>query len=238
METAKKLGARVKLIGGWAIQYSSPINNNIDMILMRKPNDIDLIGLSKDKKKIYEVLKSCGYSPDERFNAFNGDSRLLFHKGDILIDVFLDKFSMCQEIDFKDRLNSDLPWISVDDLLLTKIQIVEINEKDIKDIIRLISSHEIIDKGEDYNKINLDYIAGICSDDYGFYMSFKLNMPKILQYLQNLEGDVSSKEQIKNKINIIMDAIEKRPKSLKWKLRAKMGDRIPWYRLPEEKKRN
>jgi len=237
LEQAKLRNVHLKLLGGWAIQYTSPISDELKLVLSRKPNDIDVIGLRKEKRDIYEVMKSCGYEPDERFNAFNGDFRLLFHKGDILLDVFLNEFSMCQEIDMTDRLVNDYPTISVDDLLLTKVQIIEINEKDLKDILRLIAANKVNPNGTNYNDINLSFIEKMTGENYGIYRSYLQNMKKALDYLHHLEINPEVKREIEEKIKKIINVTENSKKSLKWKMRAKIGDSMPWYKLPEEKKR-
>jgi len=237
MNHARQLKTNLKLLGGWAIHYTSPLPDNINLILSRKPNDIDIIGLRKDKNQIYQVLKSCGYEPDDKFNAFNGDYRLLFHKGDILLDVFLNEFSMCQDIDMTDRLVNDHFTISVDDLLLTKIQIIEINEKDLKDILRLVAANNVNPDGYNYNDINLSFVEKMTGENYGFYRSYLQNMRKAKEYLQTLEMEEEEKNKISAKIQKIIDATENSKKSLKWKMRARIGDSVPWYKLPEEKKR-
>jgi hypothetical protein len=237
MNHASQLKTNLKLLGGWAIHYTSQLPDEIDLILSRKPNDIDVIGLRKEKHQIYEVLKSCGYEPDEKFNAFNGDFRLLFHKGDVLLDVFLNEFSMCQDIDMTDRLVNNYPTISVDDLLLTKVQIIEINEKDLKDILRLVGANKINADGSNYNDINLSFIEKMTGENYGFYRSYLQNMRKAMDYLHTLEMDPDVKKEIEDKIKKILDATENSKKSIKWKMRAKIGDSMPWYKLPEEKKR-
>ena len=59
------------------------------------------------------------------------------------VDVFADELYFCHRIPFKDRLDLDSPTICTTDLLLEKMQIVEINLKDFKDTIVLMLEHPL-----------------------------------------------------------------------------------------------
>lgn len=234
---ARDESAKIKLIGGWAIQYSSPIEKESLNFLERKFGDVDFVALRKEKKKIYSVFKQCGFTPDERFNSLNGDSRLLFYKGDEPIDVFLDVFDMCHTIDLRKSLNVEASYIPVDDLLFTKLQIIEINEKDIKDAIRLLSTHELVDNGGNFDSIHSSYFTNLCSSDWGIYKTLTTNFSKVQTFVKGLDLEESEKTQILDKMQKLIEKIEDSKKSVKWVMRSKVGERVRWYNLPEEKKR-
>ncbi len=235
---AKEIGAHIQLIGGWAIFYQTSRNSNDHVydFLSRKYADIDIVGKSKEKKKIYETLKTCGYEPDEMFNGLYGDTRLLFRKGSEQLDVFLDKFEMCHTLDLSLSLNYIDNTIGLGELLFTKLQIVEINEKDIKDIIRLILYSDLDAKGErDYSA--RDFLVRTCSEEWGPYKTVTINLDKVEEYAKKLPFSESDKLSLINKIEGLKQSIEKADKSLKWKMRARVGEKVKWYELPEEKKR-
>lgn len=236
INNAKRINAHLQLIGGWAIFYRT---NNVNIkydFLERKYNDIDVVGSAREKKKIYEVLQSCGYKPNERFNGLYGDTRLLFEKEGKALDVFLDRFEMCHKLDLSESLRYIDSTIGVGELLFTKLQIIEINEKDLRDILRLLLYTDLNDKnGRDYSPH--DFIVNLCSQDWGIYKTLTMNLDKVQEYASTLPFQEEDLKDIIRKIQDLKNSIESAPKSIKWKMRAKIGESVKWYDLPEEKKR-
>ena len=194
----------------------------------RNYKDMDFFGISSQSKKISEVLESFGMIPNKRFNALHGDRRLMFYDPqlDSTIDVFLDVFEMCHKIALKDRLTIMKYTIPPSDLLLTKLQIVKITENDIKDIYALLTDLDLGDH-DDEKTINVNYIAKLLADDWGFYTTVTDNIQKIL-------NEFNPPSNIAEKLKQLMKKLEEEPKSLKWKMRAKIGRKVKWYEEPEE----
>lgn len=233
-----EIGAHIQLIGGWAIFYkTSKMDHRGDYdFLQRKYADIDIVGKGKEKKKIYQTLQSCGYQPDDMFNGLYGDSRLLFRKGDELLDVFLDKFEMCHTLDLSLSLNYVDDTIGLGELLFTKLQIFEINEKDIKDLITLLLYSDVDEKGK-RGYTAREFIVSACSEDWGVYKTLTNNLKKVEDYGKNLplsDGDLSF---LRSRVEGLTSDIEKSEKSFKWRMRSKIGEKVRWYELPEEKSR-
>jgi len=194
----------------------------------RNYKDIDFFGISSQSKKISEVLESFGMIANKRFNALHGDRRLMFYdpRLDSTIDVFLDAFEMCHKIVLKDRLTIMKYTIPPSDLLLTKLQIVKITENDIKDIYALLTDLDLGDH-DDEKTINVNYIAKLLADDWGFYTTVTDNIQKIL-------NEFNPPPNIAEKLKQLLKKLEEEPKSLKWKMRAKIGRKVKWYEEPEE----
>ncbi|MEM3192503.1 MAG: hypothetical protein QW292_10555 [Candidatus Parvarchaeota archaeon] len=231
---AREIGAHIQLIGGWAIFYRTPQNHY--SFLQRKYADIDIVGKGKEKKKIYQTLQSCGYQPDDSFNGLYGDMRLLFWKGSQQLDVFLDKFEMCHSIDLSQSLNFSNETIGLGELLFTKLQIFEINEKDMKDIVRLLLYADIDEKDQrGYSAKN--FIVKLCAEDWGIYKTLTSNLIKVGNFAKTLELSSEDSKLVQEKILGLLDDIEHSDKSLKWKMRSRIGEKVRWYELPEEKKR-
>jgi len=140
---------------------------------------------------------------------------------------------MCHIIDFKNRLEMDSPTISLSDLFLQKAQICKINEKDIKDMIILFREHEV---GEtEKEAVNLNYIAKLLSDDWGFWYTVTLNLEKVKGFLADYKNlTEEDKADVSAKIEKTLKAINDEPKTLKWKMRAKIGTKKRWYTEVEE----
>jgi hypothetical protein len=238
MTKAKELGAHVQLIGGWAIFYRTSqdhVQTNYNF-LQRKYADIDIVGRAKEKKKIYQALQSCGYQPDDLFNGLYGDTRLLFRKAGEQLDVFLDKFEMCHSLDLSQSLNYPEETIGLGELLFTKLQIFEINEKDMKDLIRLLLYADIDDKGQRGYSAR-DFLVKSCAEDWGPYKTLTNNLTKVGAFAEGLPLSAEDGKLVQERIRGLVDDIERSDKSLKWKMRSRIGEKVRWYELPEEKKR-
>jgi hypothetical protein len=147
--------------------------------------------------------------------------------------VFLDRLEMCHIVDFRGRLEIDYPTVSLTDYLLAKMQIVKLNEKDVKDAIVLLIEHDIGSK--DKEKIDSDYISRLLSEDWGFYYTFTTNINKIRQRVEEFEViSPEEKQKLIQNVDSLLGSIENRPKSFKWKMRARVGTKQKWYNEVEE----
>jgi hypothetical protein len=185
-------------------------------------------------KKLFVDL---GYTPRDIFNALHGDSRLIFNdvENGRRIDIFLDVFEMCHKFNFKDRLLLDKYTIPLVDLLATKLQVVEITEREYRDIISLIHDHEVSDSN-DPEAINGTYYAQLCAGDWGVYKTFSINLQNILNALPGYKLDPESDKLVQKRIQDLQNRMENVPKSTKWKIRASIGEKKQWYELPERDK--
>jgi len=231
MGEAEKQGVILRLFGGMAIRLRCPSASHRN--LQRKYADIDFMGLSKQSRKIKELFTDLGYEPREFFNALQG-SRLIFN--DIAqgrrIDIFLDVFKMCHKFDFRDRLSMDKLTIPLADLLATKLQVVEITEREYRDVIALVHDHEV-NESEGPETIDGAYLAKLCADDWGIYKTFTINLANILHALENYGLPSDDREVVSKRLTALQAQIESVPKSMRWKMRARIGENKKWYELPE-----
>ena len=221
-------------MGGVAVSMRCPSATRPP--LGRKRVDIDVVGHRKETSKINQLFKELGYKPRERFNAFQV-TRLIFN--DLAnarrVDIFLDVFEMCHKFDFKKRMELEPNTLPLADLLSTKLQIVEINEKDMKDILAMLLDHDIsTEDGSDM--INGGYISKLCSEDWGIYKTFTINLGKIPDYASRAGLDEAQKKIALDRAEKLKTMIEGAPKSMGWKMRATVGERRRWYELPEADK--
>ena len=231
IDEAEKTNVTLRLLGGLAIrvhchgQHSSHI---------RAYHDTDFFGLGSQRTQIESLFKKLGYIPNPRYNLLHGYRRLEFYdkSHDRNVDVFFDRFEMEHELDFKRRVGLDRYTIPLTDLLLTKIQIVKVNEKDLKDIVAILEDHEVASKS-DKETIDLEYIARLCSKDWGLHNSVMANLDILESFITGHKLVVRDEAAIMKKVKAIREAIAQRPKSLRWKIRAKIGERIRWYQEVE-----
>jgi hypothetical protein len=239
IDHAQKGSVPLRLMGGFAIRLHCPKCDHLYGKLGRKPAyDLDLITYTKFRPRIKGVFTDLGYAPMASMALMfaTGRSRQIYtdEAHNRSVDVFFDRLEMCHVIDFKNRLELDSPTIPLSDLLLQKVQICKINEKDIKDIMILLREHEI---GENEKEtVNIRYVAKLLSNDWGFYYTTKLNLKKVREFLEEYARALTGEDRkdISAKIDRLLDAIDHEPKSLSWKMRSKIGTSKRWYTEVEE----
>jgi len=139
----------------------------------------------------------------------------------------MDRLDFCHTIPWKGRLEVDSPTIPLAELLLEKMQIVQINEKDIIDTIMLLREHEIAADDEDH--INSARVAKLCAAEWGLWRTTTMNLDKVREYLPHLDLEDEDKKVVTQRIAELLSAMDDYPKGTKWKLRAKIGDKKRWY---------
>ena len=222
------------MLGGTAIGFRCPSAKRPSV--SRSYPDIDLVGYKKDSKRMREQLfPKLGYTPNEIFNALRNATRLMFF--DIpnkrRVDVFLDYFEMCHKIDLRDRLTIDQLTLPMADLLATKLQIFKTNEKDFKDIIAMLLDHEVTNS-DSGDAINGERLADLCANDWGIYKTFTLVLDKTAVMLEKFDLTPKDKQVVKERMDRIRQMIENKPKTMGWKMRAKVGEKRAWYMLPDD----
>ncbi|MHA1238677.1 MAG: hypothetical protein ACTSSJ_05505 [Candidatus Odinarchaeia archaeon] len=236
IEEAQKKGIILRILGAAAVRVKCPKYEKLHKSF-RQLTDIDYVAYWKQERQVDKFLEEQGYKPLRAAvtpGLFVG--RRVYNdttgKGRPHIDVFFDVLDMNHKVDFRKRLEIDYPTISLTDLFLEKTQIVEINEKDIKDIIILLLSHEIGEKDEK-DMINGKYIADILSKDWGFWYTVTTNMEKVKKFMDKYTSEglftEEEKKRLYYQINKLREMIDKKGKSFGWKLRAKIGTKKLWY---------
>jgi hypothetical protein len=224
---SEKLG--VKLLGGAGIHMHSPSAKRPP--LRRKYGDLDYAMPSRDRKRVLAFFPALGYEANERFNLMQGDRRLYFYDADNgrQVDVFIDVMRMSHVIDLRGRLDHQGPCASPSDLLLSKLQIYEVNRKDLVDLTALLLDHPIEDNHDD--AVDATYVAKLAAEDWGLYRTLQTNVEKLRATLDELDVD---RGLVRSRLDELWGTVEAQPKPLKWRLRAQVGDRVRWYELPEE----
>lgn len=230
---ARTNGQEARLLGGLAIARHCPSAQR-NPVLRRAYADIDIIFRRSTRRTVVDLVESLGYAGDHRFNALHGGSRLLFSDSarDRQVDVFLGTFRMCHTLDLQDRFFPGYDCLPLADLILTKLQIVELNEKDAKDAMTIFLDHELSDR-EDDNVIDVGRIKHVCCADWGFYTTVTDNLQKLhLMAADSLGVDDSA--IVAARIDRLTVELDRSAKSLKWRFRSRVGRRMAWYELPEE----
>ncbi|HUW94280.1 MAG TPA: roadblock/LC7 domain-containing protein [Anaerolineae bacterium] len=229
---AAQRGVCLRLLGGMAVK--AICDSAASMTLPPEGLDLDLAVYGKDRKQLDLVMEDLGYEPQRRFNALHGQRRLKYfnEQQGIALDVFVDTFHMCHRLAFADRLELSELTLPLADLLLSKLQIVQMGEKDLRDIYAILCDHELGHLG-DVDSVEASYIGSICSDDWGWYKTITLNLAKSMDLVDDFLAD-EEREIYVSRARQLMQVIEAVPKSLRWQARARIGEAKRWYDLPEE----
>jgi hypothetical protein len=219
-QAAEAEGLKVRLLGGVGVVAHCP------QALAGQPHreiaDIDIAVSRRDARKLTAFLEGRGYEAEKRFNALHGDARMIFHGPAGKLDVFVGSFIMCHALDLDDRLGLDFPALTATDLLLTKLQIVELNAKDAHDASLLLAEHPI--HAGDGDHIDGAYVARLTGEDWGLWRTVTATLSRLSELYP----------AVADRCRQLGDVIQAAPKSRRFKLRARVGERVQWYELPEE----
>jgi hypothetical protein len=221
-------GVTLRLIGGVAVCLQAP---DARPLLPREIKDIDLVTPKGNKRAIEAAFQSLGYASDEAFNAFHGHHRQVYVDLDNerKVDVFVGSFAMCHTIPVADRLDRDPLTVPLPELLLTKLQIVELNERDERDIYSLCFHHDLDALG-----LEADFIADLLARDWGLWRTATGTLERCLVDVGKYGLSDAQQSTIAGRLTGLIERIEAAPKSSKWKMRNRVGDRVRWYEEPEE----
>lgn len=236
VQTAQQQGITLRLLGGLAVRLHSESAARHRSLIRPYP-DIDFATPNKQASKIEKLFDELGYVPNKNFNLFNGDVRLLFYDEphSRQVDIFVAQFMMCHKIPITERIGADALTLPLAELLLTKLQIFEMNEKDIRDVCALLLDHPI---GEnDDETINVLRIMQLTGDDWGLWKTSMLSMGKVKRYLETVEMEPAEHDRLRARLGGLEAAMQTSPKSMKWKMRDRVGEKMKWYELPEEVRR-
>lgn len=231
---ASRDGIPVRLLGGLAVRYLCPSFPP----RRSEGQDVDLASVSRARAGLGAVLTSHGFVPDKQFNALYGHKQMYFRSADgaWALDVVIDRLNMCHVLDFRDRIERMPFTLDATDLLLSKLQIVEINEKDLQDAIYLLAGFPV-GHGDEPGTIGPGRLCQIVCEDWGWWRTVTGNLDRITGLgpddrarLVPPDAPFDPVEQA----GVLRQRAEETPKSLKWRLRSKVGDRVRWYQLPEE----
>jgi hypothetical protein len=234
LDVAGKAGLTLRLVGSMAILRRCP-NHAVLASTGRVYRDIDFAGRKEEARDLHALLTGLGYGEDREVFVVSEGARAIYRSATngVHVDIFYEKLDFCHAIPLKDRLHVDAPTLPLAELLLAKMQIVKITEKDFIDTIALLLEHPL---GEgDQDALNVARIANLCAEDWGLWRTTTMNLEKLQGFAA---GHSMLNEEQKARLAAQVGALNRRldaePKPLAWRLRARIGERVKWYNDVEE----
>jgi len=235
IKASDEAGILLRVIGSLAFQMHCPQFGYLQAAMGRAYTDIDFAAYGKQVKQIKPMMAGLGYVENrEVFIASEGE-RSIFDKPDtgLHVDVFYEKLDFCHAIYWAGRLEVDAPTIPLAELLLEKMQIVQINEKDVIDTIMLLLEHPLGD--EDKETINIKLAASLCANDWGLWRTATMNLNKVKQLAQGYSQlTPEQKSNVVSQVDKTLARLNNEPKPLAWRMRDRVGDRVKWYKDVDE----
>jgi hypothetical protein len=224
-------GTTVRMLGGIAIAMRCP--TALTPNFKREYSDLDAVVPYDQRGQVDAVAAQVGLEADRAFNAQRGNERRCYHRPDGLkLDVFVEKFSMCHDVPLgADRLSINESTVPLAELLLTKAQIVELTDKDAGDLFVLFHDHDL---STDESGINSVRVGEICGQDWGIWRTVSGTLRQLVDAVAHINTTDAERALVTERIERLLGEMEAAPKSRKWKMRNRVGDRVAWYVLPEE----
>jgi hypothetical protein len=225
---AREADIPLRAMGGVAVALRCPTAGSPP--LARRYEDVDFATTSGRTAAIEALFKEAGYSFDPEFNAINGHRRLMFWDSQAgrKVDVFVDQIEMCHALDVRDRVGLDEETLPLADLLLLKLQVVETTQKDYLDLMALLADHPI-----EPEEIDGSYVADVLARDWGWWRTVTGSLDRLMEHMKTLK-DFPSSDAVAARVTALTEQIAAKPKSRRWKVRARVGERVSWHNLPEE----
>jgi hypothetical protein len=233
IDAGTRAGIPLRATGGVGIALICPSARRPP--LARRYQDIDFVARAKHARGISGLMVGLGYMPEEEFNVIHGQRRMFFLDSEHQrqVDIFLDSIDMCHRLDLRQRIEVLEHTLTPADLLLSKLQVVDTNEKDYKDATAVLADHEIT---ADDSGININRLNELCAADWGWWRTVTMVAERTHKFArEQAQGpDGEGLRHVADRTRHLIAEIERAPKSRRWKMRARVGDRMRWHEDPED----
>lgn len=187
----------------------------------RWPKDIDLVTRKEDRRGLRGFFDAEGYVADRDMLVAMEGARYLFRNEErgIDVDVWVDILDLCHRLDVTKRLGPG-PSLTIEDLLLSKLQIVDLTPNDVQDLASMLSTHVLGDRPDDPEIIDVGYLCSILGDDWGFWKTATDNLTRIASDFPPRAKDNATE---------LIAHLEQCRTTVRWKMRARIGERLQWW---------
>ncbi len=224
-------GATVRVLGSIGVALHCPDAKALLPAFERTYADIDFAAYGRHGREVRTAIAGLGYREDREVSITSEGRRAIFdHPAapQVHLDVFFDELEFCHRIPLAGRLEADDPTIPLAELLLSKLQIVKLNEKDVVDAILLLIDHEL--GSGDADVIDVGRIALLCAEEWGLWRTLTMNLEKVRAFAERYpQLSSEQRERVISRAAALKHAIDEVPKPLSWRMRDRVGDRRQWW---------
>jgi hypothetical protein len=231
IEAAAGAGATIRVLGSIGVALHCPDARALLPSFDRTYADIDFAAYGRQARDVAAAVSGLGYREDREVSITSEGRRAIFDHPtapSVHLDLFFDALEFCHRIPLAGRLEVDRPTIPLAELLLSKLQIVKLNEKDVVDTILLLVDHDL-GTGDD-DVIDVDRIAALGAEDWGLWRTLTMNLEKVRSFgtsYPQLSAD--QRGRVNDRSAALKLAIDRVPKPLAWRMRDRIGDRRQWW---------
>jgi hypothetical protein len=231
IEAVDAAGALIRVLGSIGVALHCPNAKALLPSFERTYADIDFASYGRSAREVTAALGRLGYRADREVSITSEGRRAIFDNPSsprIHIDVFFDELEFCHRIPLAGRLEVDRPTIPLAELLLSKLQIVKLNEKDVVDTILLLLDHELGEGDDDV--IDAARVAELCAADWGLWRTLTMNLEKV-RALAETYPQLGPDQRARGiaATHTLKRLIDEAPKPLAWRMRDRIGDRRQWW---------
>jgi hypothetical protein len=239
---AGEAGVTLRVTGSAGIRLHCNAPGRLMDLLGRPAKDIDFVVPEKHRKGMRRYLESRGYITDrDLLIAMEGTRYSFTHAEDgTQVDVFVERLNFCHTIELRSRLSRHPITLPVEELMLAKLQIIEMTMTDIMDVAVILATHRV--GGEpspsDPETIDGKHIARLLSGDWGFHHTATRNLARITEMVGASAAVDIGREcnaQVHDGVRKLLAVIDAQPKSLAWRMRDKIGERKQWWQDVDDK---
>jgi hypothetical protein len=240
VEAATARGLVLRLVGSVGIRLHHPAMERLMDVLRPVPKDLDFVCRKQDRTALKGMLEERGYDNDRNMMVAMEGLRYLFSHPEtgLKIDIFVDRLDFCHRVEFSDDLETHPVSIPMEQLLLHKLQIVDLTEGDLLDIGIMLATVPSDEEGGDYT-YSTGKLMRPLAEDWGFWRTVVGNLERVRERAASggyrMIGDEAAQARIADRASALMDAAHDVSKTLKWKMRSKVGERMQWWQEVDDR---
>ncbi len=239
VRAAGERGLTMRLLGSAGVRlHCQEAAGRMDE-LERATKDVDVVIPREDRAGVRTLLAERGYELDRDLLVAMEGRRFLFRHpaSGLELDVFVDRLEFCHTLEVRDRLRSHPATLPLEDLVLSKAQIVELTPNDVKDLVTLLSAHEVSEEEGDPEALSAPYVARLLARDWGFHHTVTRNLDRLRAAVAEgaVQVGAADRSAVLARIGALAAAIEHAEKSVRWRMRAKVGERVQWFADVDER---
>ncbi len=241
IDAARSAGLDVRLVGGLAVLALCRDAGSC----RREHRDVDVVARRRDAKRLLATLTRLGYEENRHVRFASAGAmmqvyRECAHRGgrggvhaDDRVDVYLDAFRQHHEIVLRERLALEPYTVPASDVLLAKLVRSRMAETDVRDVVTLLKDVEVRER-EEAGVISLDYLARSGARDWGLFHDVTANLRLVEEAVGSLGLEAAALDRVRSAAERILAAMSSARKGLRWRLRATIGERLPWHEVVDE----